>query len=136
LSPPPAFHIPTPSRADASWNRRAATMSPIILREFSAVRNEVRGIRATQLRWSGSLACQTKLGRRGDLWQPAFAPRFGGAAFACDREQRLASPTGAALMYSEDSIRIELAGHANEQAASALIDANELVLRCGSGGLA
>jgi hypothetical protein len=39
-------------------------------------------------------------------------------------------------MYSEDSIRIELAGHANEQAASALIDANELVLRCGSGGLA
>jgi hypothetical protein len=67
LSPPPAFHIPTPSRADASWNRRAATMSPIILREFSAVRNEVRGIRATQLRWSGSLACQTKLGRRGDL---------------------------------------------------------------------
>lgn len=43
--------------------------------------------------------------------------RFGGAAFACLRERGLASPTGHALMYGDDSIRIELAGDAKERAA-------------------
>jgi hypothetical protein len=34
-----------------------------------------------------------------------------------EREKRDSSPTGQAVMYSEDSIRIELAGSANERAA-------------------